>query len=105
MIATENGQAGGEEMLKREPFFVRISSQGDLSRVRVDGIENTNWLLLQLSEGYVFRTFDPLIRVAGSTECIFSIPLNPPLSHYSLSRMLASFPFVMLVQDGIVKTA
>jgi hypothetical protein len=88
-----------EKAVARKPFSVRISRRDHLSRLRVDGLENANWLLLQLSQVFVFRTFEPIIQSAGSQECVFTIPLNPPLSHYGLSRLIAAFPSVMLSQE------
>ena len=82
-----------------KPFGVWIRPMGDFCRVRVDGIENLQWLLGQLSQSFVFRTFDPVREVAGTSHCIFQVSCNPPLSHASLRKLLIAIPQVRLMRE------
>jgi hypothetical protein len=72
-------------------------SLGDFCRVRVDGVENAHWLLTRLSHDFVFKTFEPIREISGSSCCTFQVPYNPPLSHAKLERLLAATPPVQLM--------
>ena len=80
-------------------FRVWIRPLGDFCRVRVDGIENRRWLLDRLSQSFVFRTFEPLEDVAGSTQCTFQVPYNPPLSRAGFQKLLTAIPQVQLMNE------
>jgi hypothetical protein len=81
-------------------FRVWIRPLGDFCRVRVDGIENRLWLLDRLSQSFVFRTFEPLeTAAAGSQQCTFQVPCNPPLSQSSFQKMLVAMPRVQLMKE------
>ena len=80
-------------------FRVWIRPLGDFCRVRVDGTENCRWLLKRLSESFVFRTSEPIEHVAGSDECTFQVPYNPPLSRIGFQKLLTALPQVQLMNE------
>ena len=49
-------------------FNVWISRADDAFGVRVDGLENANWLLCRLSDFFVFKTSEPLHEVPNSSD-------------------------------------
>ena len=82
-----------------KPFRVWLRPLGDFCRVRVDGLENTRWLLVCLSQSFVFKTFEPIGEVRDSSFCTFQVPYNPPLSRATFDKLLAAIPEVQLVRE------
>jgi hypothetical protein len=80
-------------------FQVWIRPVGDFCRIRVDGDANARWLVLRLSEAFVFRTFEPLEQNMGTTHCSFRVPYNPPLSSARLRQLLLAIPEVDLMRE------
>jgi hypothetical protein len=80
-------------------FQVWIRPVGDFCRVRVSGDDNARWLVLRLSEAFVFRTFEPLEQVPGAPDCWFRIPYNPPLSSTRFRQILLAIPEVELMRE------
>ncbi len=80
-------------------FEVWIRPLGDYCRVKVDGIENARWLLQQLSQSFIFQTFDGINQRYGSPQCIFKIPYNPPLSHLKFEKILRAMPEITLMSE------
>jgi hypothetical protein len=81
------------------PFHVWSRPVGDFCHVRVDSLENARWLLLRLSQSFVFKTFEPFGEEEGSTVCTFQVPYNPPLSRATFDNMLAAIPQVLLRRE------
>ena len=57
-------------------FQVWISRTDGATRVRVDGLDNTHWLLSQLSRSFVFKTCEPLRDLLNSSVYTFSVADN-----------------------------
>ena len=82
-----------------KPFRVWLRPKGDFCHVRVDGIENLQWLLGQLSQSFVFRTFEPIQQIDESVHCTFDVPCNPPLTQPALRKLFAGIPEVQLMRE------
>jgi hypothetical protein len=82
-----------------KPFRVWLRPLDDFCRVRVESIENAKWLLIQLSESFVFKTFEPMMEDGGSSSCTFQVPYNPPLSRSGFKRILSAIPEVRLMNE------
>lgn len=82
-----------------KPFRVWIRPLGDFCRVRVDGMDNVQWLLSQLSPSFVFRTFEPIEEIQGTTLCVFQVPCNLPLTQVGFRKLLMRIPQVQLMQE------
>lgn len=80
-------------------FRVWIRPLGDFCLVRVDGNDNLNWLLAQLSQSFVFRTFEPVKQIDESSQYTFEVPCNPPLTFNGVKRCLAIIPEVQLMRE------
>jgi hypothetical protein len=79
-------------------FRVWIRSKGDFCQVRVDGKDNAERLLNNLSQSFVFRTFDPM-REDDAACFSFLVPYNPPLSPSSFIKLLVANPEVRLMPE------
>jgi hypothetical protein len=82
-----------------KPFRVWLRPLGDFCRVRVEGNENAQWLLIQLSTSFVFKTFDPFVEDGNAAFCTFEVPYNPPLSRSGFKSILAAIPEVRLMTE------
>ena len=82
-----------------KPFRVWIRPLGDFCSVRVDGLENARWLLVNLSQSFVFKTFEPIGEDVDSSFCTFQVPYNPPLSRGIFRKLLAAIPEVQLLRE------
>ena len=80
-------------------FNVWIRPSGDFCDVRVDTLQNAQWLLTRLSQSFVFKTSEPFGAMEGSACCTFQVPCNPPLSRSLLARILAAIPEVRLTRE------
>jgi hypothetical protein len=70
-------------------FNVWISQGDGGSGLRVDGLENANWLLCRLSDFFVFKTSEPIHEVSNSPDCTFRVAHNSQLSGRELEKVLA----------------
>jgi hypothetical protein len=68
-------------------------------RVRVDGIENTKWLIHRLSQFFVFKTSEPVKEDEGSSCCTFRVEDSSQISRHRFERLLGAIPEVKLVLD------
>jgi hypothetical protein len=80
-------------------FRVWIRPGGDFCHVRVDGLDNLQWLLEQLSQFFVFRTFEPIGKRDDAQHWTFDVPCNPPLTQARLRNLLAAMPEVQLMRE------
>lgn len=80
-------------------FNVRIRPFGDFCRVRVDSLQNAKWLLVRLSQSFVFKTLEPFGEAQDSAFCTFRVPYNPPLSRSRFETILAAIPEVRLMVE------
>lgn len=81
------------------PFEVWIRPVDDFCWIRVERSDHARWLVLRLSEQFVFRTFEPLQERMGDSHCLFRVPFHLPLSLGALRRMLQSIPEVRLMRE------
>jgi hypothetical protein len=68
-------------------------------QVRVDGIENTKWLIYRLGQFFVFKTSEPLEEDEGSSCCTFRVAGSSQTSRHRLTRLLGAIPEVKLILD------
>jgi hypothetical protein len=78
-------------------FRVWIRSLGDASRVRVEGNENTRWLLDRLSQSFVFKSSAPVVQERGTPCCTFEVFYGSQTSRSTFERLLATIPEVTLM--------
>ena len=77
-------------------FCVRLSRIDGASGLRVDGLENANWLLSRLSDVFVFKTSDPLFEVPNSPDFTFRVAHSSQLSGRKFEKLLAGITQVKL---------
>ena len=70
-------------------FNVWISRMDGASRLRVDGLQNTNWLLCRLSDYFVFKTSEPLGAVSDSSDYTFRVAHNSQMTGRQFEKLLA----------------
>ena len=73
-------------------FNVWISRMDGASRLRVDGLENTNWLLRRLSDYFVFKTSEPLRGVPDSPDYTFHVAYNSQMTGLQFEKLLTGIP-------------
>ena len=82
-------------------FSVRLSRMDDASGLRVDGLENAKWLILRLSEFFVFKTSEPLHDVSGSPDYTFRVAHNSQLSGPQFEKLLAGIVEAKVVVEPV----
>jgi len=69
------------------------------SHIRVDGLENTNWLLCRLSDYFVFKTSEPLRDVADSSDYTFRVAHNSQTTGRQFEKLLAGIAEVNVLVE------
>jgi hypothetical protein len=82
-------------------FRVWVSRMDGATGLRVDGLENTNWLISRLSDFFVFKTSEPLRGIADSSAFTFRVAHNSQLSGPRFEKLLAGISEVKLLLDPI----
>jgi hypothetical protein len=80
-------------------FNVWLSRMDGDSRLRVDGLENTNWLLRRLSEYFVFKTSEPLRDVSDSSDYTFRVAFNSQMSCRQFEKILAGIAEARVIME------
>jgi hypothetical protein len=80
-------------------FHVWVRPLGSVCRVRVDGVENTKWLLDRLSQSFVFKTSEPVNEEESSCHCTFRVAYDSQISRPKFERLLSAIPEVRLMVD------
>lgn len=80
-------------------FKVWVTRTDGASRLRVDSLENTNWLLARLSAFFVFKTCEPLSNVANSSGYTFRVAYNSQLSGPWLEKVLRGISEVIMIVE------
>jgi hypothetical protein len=78
-------------------FRVWLSPSGSAWQLRVDGIENTKWLLNRLSRSFVFKTAQPVNEDQGPSFYTFHVAYSPQMSPSRFERLLGAIPEVQLM--------
>ena len=81
-------------------FSVWISRVDDASGLRVDGLENANWLLRRLSDFFVFKTSEPLHEAPNSSDYRFR-SRNSQMSGRRFEQLLAGMAEVKLFLEPV----
>ena len=81
------------------PFRVWIRPLESNCRIRVDGVENTRWLLDRMGRSFVFKTAAPVDEETGSSCCAFRVAYSSHINLRGLARVLAAIPEVRLTVD------
>jgi hypothetical protein len=82
-----------------DSFKVWSSRSDGATCLRVDGLENANWLIRRLSDFFVFKTSEPVRNVPDSSACAFRVAHNSSLSGKQFDRLLAGILEVNLVVE------
>ncbi len=80
-------------------FRVWLRPLGNTSRVRVEGKDNTGWLLGRLSQSFVFKNSEPVCEEMGSACCTFHVSYGAQVSRLSFEKLLAAIPEVLLMSE------
>jgi hypothetical protein len=80
-------------------FNVWISRGDGASGLRVDGLENANWLLSRLSAFFVFKTSEPIHEISDSSDCTFRVAHNSQLSGRQFEKLLVGIPEAKLIVE------
>ncbi|MBN2022431.1 MAG: hypothetical protein JW809_06515 [Pirellulales bacterium] len=80
-------------------FPVWLRPLGETCRVRVDGVQNAQWLLNRLGLSFVFKTAAPITEDADSTNCTFCVAYSSHMSRRELEKVLAMIPEVSVMMD------
>ena len=80
-------------------FSVWINRADGALRLRVDGLENAEWLLSRLSDFFVFKTSDPLLQVADSSNYTFRVAHTSQMSGRGVEKLLAGIAEVKLMLE------
>ena len=82
-------------------FSVWICQMDGSSGLRVDGLENANWLLRRLSDFFVFKTSEPLHEAPNSSEYIFRVAHNSQMTGRRFEQLLAGMAEVKLILEPV----
>ena len=80
-------------------FSVWINRTDGALRLRVDGLENAKWLLSRLSDFFVFKTSEPLLQVANSSNYTFRVAHTSQMSGRGFEKLLAGIAEVKLMLE------
>jgi hypothetical protein len=80
-------------------FNVWISRMDGASRLRVEGDENAAWLVRRLSDFFVFKTSEPILHAADSSNCSFCIAYSSQISASRFEKLLAGIAEVKLMLE------
>jgi hypothetical protein len=69
------------------------------SRIRVDGLDNTQWLLCRLSDLFIFKTSEPLFDIPNSSSYSFRVAHNSQMSAPRFEKLLASIVGVKVILE------
>lgn len=86
-----------------QQFAVWIRPVGSHYLVNVDGLENANWLLSQLSRHFVFRSAEPIRQDGDSSLCTFHVPYDSRLPLRQFRQLLTAIPEVRLASEEQLK--
>ena len=78
-------------------FSVRMCRMDGALSLRVDGLENANWLLRRLSDFFVFKTSEPMHEVPNSSDYIFRVAHNSQMSGRRFEQLLAGIADVKVI--------
>jgi hypothetical protein len=78
---------------------VLISRMDGACRIRVDGLDNTQWLLRRLSDLFIFKTSEPLYDVPNSSSYSFRVAHNSQMSGPRFEKLLASIAGVKVILE------
>ena len=75
---------------------VWVKPSAEVQIIRVEGTENTRWLIDRLSRLFVFKSSKPLAVEQNGLFCTFEVNLSS-LPRASIERVLATIPGVQLM--------
>jgi hypothetical protein len=67
--------------------------------VRVEGSENTQWLLTRLSRSFIFKSSEPVCEETTGDCCTFQVPYNSLTSRRALEHLLGTIPEVHMMLE------
>jgi hypothetical protein len=81
-----------------DSFNVWLSPLGATCKVRVDGIDNANWLLNRLRQSFIFESSEPVSDLDGSC-CTFDVAYSSSACYRTLEGLLTAIPEVDVTLD------
>ncbi|HEY4759839.1 MAG TPA: hypothetical protein VIH42_04595 [Thermoguttaceae bacterium] len=81
-------------------FSVWIQPSENACGVRVDSLENAEWLLNRLSQSFVFKSSEPMNKVDYFPNCTFRVPYSSQISCGRFAKLLGVIPEVKLMLDS-----
>ena len=81
-----------------DAFEVWLRPLGDSCCIRIEGLENANWLRARLSQS--FKAMKEINVVEGSIYRSYRIDYSPSMTHSAFETILASIPTVRLMTDS-----
>lgn len=78
---------------------VWIRPLGSRYLVNVEGRENANWLLSQLTRYFIFRSAEPIRQDMDSSFCTFYVAYDSRLPVHRFRRLLDAIPEVKLESE------
>jgi hypothetical protein len=83
-----------------DAFRVSTYRMDGATCVRVDGLENTHWLLTRLSDFFVFKSCEPVRNVSDSSAYTFRVAHYSRLSGKQFEKLLAGISEVNLILES-----
>jgi hypothetical protein len=80
-------------------FRVWARPLGGASRLRVEGRDNSRWLLDKLSRAFFFKDSEPMVEERASSCCTFRVLYGQQSTRSSLDGLLRGMPEVELMAD------
>lgn len=80
-------------------FRVWARPLGGASRLRVEGRENSHWLLDRLSRAFFFKDSEPIVEERASACCTFRVLYGQQSTGKALDGFLRAIPEVQLLPE------
>ena len=93
--------ANGAKEAPMNAFRVWIRPLAGTCRLRVDGLQNAQWLINRLSQSFVFKTSEPLYDDLASGCANFAVQYSSHMPQVKCERLLAAIPEVTLIRDAL----
>jgi hypothetical protein len=82
-----------------QEFNVWIARTDGATRVRVSGLNNTEWLLRRLSNFFVFKSSEGTREASNTSEFTFCVPHRGQLWATGFERILAGIHEVNVISE------
>jgi hypothetical protein len=83
-------------------FNVWICPLVNACRVRVESLENARWLLIRLSQSFVFKDSKPMNETDFFPGCSFRVAYSSQMCQPAFQKLLAAIPEVTLLAEPVL---